>query len=660
MASSEHVKPSTGADRASLASRYTSLHPAARRALLLVLAALALLATDIVALRLGPQVYTIDAGTYRASYFLQDMSGIETGIDGATYRWTLGDSAFVLSPFGPSTPVRLTFELGGRPEPGQARLATSQGGPWTPFVASAAPQHVQLVVPGRAVGTELVQIQSETFSTPSDPRTLGLKVNRVTMEPLRGPLPLPPLVVYVAQLALAAMAWWVAGRLGGGRGLRAAATAVVGLAVAVALPVVLPQAEPYATRMLTAGLIMALVTWAALPKIEALPIFAGDTREPRLLWAIMIISCLIRVVGALFPTFAGQDLHYHQGWAREVLSGDLILAVHSSEFGNGVIVYPPGTYVTLMPGFLLSTSPQVVLQGALGLIDGSGALSVALLALYLGQGKQVARFAAVLYAGSLPMFTAIAYGFSAQVFAQWFIPLLALGLLYALHDRGPRSWALAMLLLLLPMLVHIGQTLLAAIWVCLLLLVLLLRPSYRQWWRYALAALVAVFSLLFLYTYGLNIMLDHAGDIVGNYGTPVSESAVAGIGIFKGATPLMLKGIRLAYSDLGLLLLPFGAALLLRSRLDERQRLLVLTWGGSCLLFFLIDLFLALQVRYFYFAVPIVLVSVATALGWLARRGRWWRLAAWAMALGIAAQGVALWFGASFGDVSLSLTPLTH
>ncbi|HEX9440245.1 MAG TPA: hypothetical protein VF909_11205 [Roseiflexaceae bacterium] len=85
-----------------------------------------------------------------------------------------------------------------------------------------------------------------------------------------------------------------------------------------------------------------------------------------------------------------------------------------------------------------------------------------------------------------------------------------------------------------------------------------------------------------------------------------------------------------------------------------------LAWLLTTLLFFVVDLLLAVQVRYFYFALPLALAAIAIVLGHLAARGRWARFATWALVLMLFLQGVMFWYSSAFGDGQLSMTPLTH
>ena len=80
----------------------------------------------------------------------------------------------------------------------------------------------------------------------------------------------------------------------------------------------------------------------------------------------------------------------------------------------------------------------------------------------------------------------------------------------------------------------------------------------------------------------------------------------------------------------------------------------------TALLFVVVDITLAMQVRYFYFALPLALAAIAIVLGRLAARGRWARVVAWTLVLALLLQGAVAWLAAALGDVQISMTPLTH
>ena len=80
----------------------------------------------------------------------------------------------------------------------------------------------------------------------------------------------------------------------------------------------------------------------------------------------------------------------------------------------------------------------------------------------------------------------------------------------------------------------------------------------------------------------------------------------------------------------------------------------------TALIFFAVDLALAMQVRYFYFALPLALAAIAIVLGRIAARGRWAKTAIWVLVLALLLQGLAAWASAAFGEIQISMTPLTH
>jgi hypothetical protein len=148
----------------------------------------------------------------------------------------------------------------------------------------------------------------------------------------------------------------------------------------------------------------------------------------------------------------------------------------------------------------------------------------------------------------------------------------------------------------------------------------------------------------------VGIMLDHFSSL---------QRGASG-GLLRGARPLLLVGLRLAYSEVGLALLPLALALIVRSLRGARRLVVPIAWVLTAVVFLIVDLFLGLQVRYFYFLLPLALAAIGLLLGRLATHGRWARVAAYCMALLVSAQGVALWMSVTMADGKLSLAPLTH
>lgn len=645
------ARPPRAAGSASGAPAFALTWRDARRGVgVLLAAALLLLAADMLSLRAHPGVYTIDVGTYRDSFFIGGANEREATADGNTYRWSDDGSTIWLNQVGVAPHALLTLQLGGRPEPGELRL-TLNDQPWADLVAQTQPRDYTLLLPPDAPDQLTIGMHGATFAVPGDTRRLGVKLENVLLTIPRGGAPLPIPAQYLAQLALLVAAQLAAIRLGWGRSAQAALLGILALALAVLLSAALPLAYAYLPRLAVAAAVLAALTWALLPLAERRLAWAGDAHEIRLLWALALAACAIRLVGMLFPTFGGQDLNLNMGRLIKVITGQMVIIAGSSEFANGQTIYPPGPYLSLLPGAPLIGDLQSLLQGGLALLDGVTAFFVALLARRLGGGRDAARMALILYAGSIPAFTAMSFGFSAQIFGQWFTTPIALVLLAPETPRRARTWALAVTLLLFSIFSHIGVAILGVSWFAIMLGLLLLRPHRGLWLPILTLGAGGLLALGLLYIDVVPLTLSHVA------GT-VSQRHVGYI--LRGATPLLLKGARLAYSDAGLVLFPLGLLLIDRARMGAERLATPLAWLLTLLLFLAIDLLLAVQVRYFYFALPLALASIALWLGRLAARGRSARLVAWAFTLLIALQGIIMWYSTAMGSGRLSMTPLTH
>ncbi|HWQ12393.1 MAG TPA: hypothetical protein VNL77_06325 [Roseiflexaceae bacterium] len=641
-----------------------------RSLLLIAAAALLAVAADIVLLRAHPGVYYVDVGNFRDKYFLDDAHRQEAAEDG-TYRWTQASSFLSLAEVGVVRHALLHLDLGGRPEPAALTLLLN-GQPWTGFTAGSAPRRYTLLLPPDMPDSLQVEIRSPTFQVPGDPRRLGVKVDGFGVAFLRDVLPLPLREHALAQVGALALLQVTALRMGWGWRRQALLLAATALGLAAALAGELLLAHAYMPRLAAAALALALLTWLGLPLVEraaareeardpACPAWGG-VREVRLLWALMLVAVALRLVAVLYPTFGGQDLG--RNIHRFVLtnSGQLVIIAPSGEFARGLTIYPPGPYLALMPLGLLTEDLGSILQGSLALMDGVTALLVGLLARRLGGGDTAGRLALALYAGNIAAFGAMSYSFSAQIFGQWFTAPMLLLLLAARGMPEARTWLLVYVLMAFQLLSHIGVAFLAVAWLGLTLFLLTVAWRRVSWWGWAGYTLTCVLSFVLLYIFILDETLAHASREV--------LPGEAGV-LFPGYRILLVNGLRIGYSDVGLALLPLGLALVWRRarrayRAGERREMALQYLAApiaallTLLFYLLVDLLLNVQVRYFYFALPLVLAVIGVTLGEIAARGRLARLAAWALALAVLAPQVAQWFSATFGEGKIPMTPLTH
>jgi hypothetical protein len=613
-------------------------------------AALLLLAADALLLALHPNTYRVVIGNYRDKFFLQDAYFQESA-SGVTYRWTNGQSTLMLGQLGITPHALLSLELGGRPEAAPLRL-TINDQPWATVTADTQPRRYTLLLPPDLPGDLAIGLHSPTFTPPNDSRQLGVKIEAFALTMPRTAMPLPTAPLYGWQLGLLLALQLTALRLGAGWRVQAIMAGALAIALAALLSGTLLLAYAYLPSLAVAGVALAAMTWIGLPLAERSLAWAGPPREIRLWWALMLVACAIRLVAVLYPTFDGQDLGRNVGRLAMTVQGQLIIIAPSSEFANGLTIYPTGPYLAVMPALTFTNDLAGVMEGAITLLEGTTAFLVALLVRRLSGSRDAARFALVLYAGNIASFSALVYCFSAQIFGQWFTAPMALVLLHAAPTPRLRAWGLAVLMLMVGIYSHIGVAILAVTWMGFMLLLSLRRPTRAVWWTIGLCVAGGLVALGLLYVDIAAIMLSHAAtNVIGG-----SENT----GALRGATPLLIKGARLSYTEAGLALLPLGLLLLARSRAMRGRWFVLLGALLTVLLYLMVDLLLAVQVRYFYFALPFALAIIGIVLGRLAAHGRAARLATWALVLGIAFMGVAQWFSTTFGNGSISMTPLTH
>jgi hypothetical protein len=621
----------------------------------LFFAALMLLGADMLLLQLRSSTYPVTVGNYRDEFFLQGAHYQETADDGSTYRWTEAQSLLALAHPGVAPGAVLTLQLGGRPEPGRLDL-TLNGRPWVSLTADTQPRRYALMLPPDTQEQLAVGMTSETFRVEGDPRALGVKFERFSITVLRDRTLLPSGAQYMLQLAIIVAAQLTLVRLGWDWRRQGMLLLPLALALAALLSSALLVIHSYLPNLAGAAAALAALTWLGLPLAERHLGGMGGVREVRLLWALMLLACAVRLIGVLYPSFDGQDLGRNVRRLLLTIGGELVIIAPSSEFARGITIYPTGPYIAAMPLLTFVGDIWQYLEGAMALIDGTSAFLVAMLAWRLGGGRTAARIALLLYLASVASYSGLVYQFSAQIFGQWFTAPIALLLLAGSGDRPDlRRWGLALILLQFALYSHIGVSILGVSWFGAMLLLTLLRSRARDVWiAWGLFFGAVALSVGFLYIHILELTLTHAGAVT-------QQQISGGSGeLFPGASPLMLRGARLAYADIGLALIPIGLLFALSAPGAWKRRIVL---GGALIVIFfylIVNALFDLQVRYYYFSIPFAMALMGLVLGRVAARGGAGRFAAWALTAWIVADGLTQWFGATFGDYVISMTPLTH
>jgi hypothetical protein len=575
---------------------------------------------------------------------------------GVPFRWTSGDSRIDLAQFGRSRALVLGLELGASP-PGRRApalvLSYADQQPIT-VVIDDRPRTYRFLVPPTAArfGSLTVDLHSETMLAPPDTRPLGLRVEAATLDALAPsgliwPAPAPALI---HLLLLAACALLL-------RRLDLPFRVIIGILAlaAIAVAVIYHQqqqlTDDYVLRLLAALVVLTILTYGLLPIAER---YGGRIAPPqlmRMLWAITVLACMIRLAGALYPLFDAFDLALNVDRLLKTLAGTLVITNRSLEFRNGITVYPPGPYVVLLPGLLLGLTPKLVVQAGIAMIDGCGAMTTALLARTLGASGRVALMSALIYATAPINLTVLWWGLSAQAFGQALMSPLALAILLALRQPRPRHWAIVGLLFSMALLTHIGVAILAVVWLGLSWLALRLRRAtpLALWWRLTQVLVIGglvSFALIYIDVVGLKLQQMY------EVGEKVQTSG------YVPAYSLIARGFLIAFHPLGLLLLPIGLLLLWRHRLPPGGAELIGGWVGAVALFWAIEMYSGLQVRYIYFLTPLACILIGVLLGRLAICGRPARRVAWAVTLLLVAQGSIYWLTGALAGVQMSMVSL--
>lgn len=675
------TRPTAARPDAGALGRRERAAPAAlpwRRTLrLLALAALALvavLAANLVAVRLSPPGYVLDVGERHDRAAVPGFHGPQQDEAGTTYRWSSGDAALLLRGPATSGPATVALTLGWLP-PGAAAPRpvelTVDGAAWTSIAAPDQPRRYSLLLPPGTMGDGEVGLglRSETTVVLPDDRPLGVRVDAAQIGWPAGLWLLPPPVVIAAQLGLA-LIWIILARL---LGLGLPLTAGVAIAIVgglVAHAALVPGlAAPWHGRLLGAGLASGAVIWGAahvLPRAEP-DASAGFIRA---LLLITLAALAVRLMGVLYPLFFSHDLLVNSGRLRNVQLGDLTLFDRPSEFSRRVVVVSPTVFVLALPGSLLGDR-GLALQGLYALLDGTTPLLVGLLARRLGLSERGALLAAGLIA-LLPMhLTALYWGFVKQIVGQW-LTLLFLVVLAGPTPRRGLGWVAATVLCAVNFLIHPGGLLLAGIAIGLYLLAgiwprlravvtgrlaparALAGPEMAHW-RGWMISLLAASALALAVQYAQAAALVIGGMLDGSTATTDSTNQLTD----RGALLWQIwVGLNASFAPLPLLLAVAGlGALLWRTR--GRARMLVGAWLGSALLFLAVDLVTNQQVRYGYFSAPIVCAGVAALLEPILPRPLG-RAVAWAIVAVVAVAGLLLWWSAIAGGVKPSVNPLTH
>lgn len=629
-----------------------------RAAVVVVAAVLLVLAQSLVLSNQEPPV-RLTPDDPAAAFLTEGLYQPEQDTRG-TYRWTTGSSVLRLPAVGRAGPLIFHLHLGPTfpTHPISSFRVSLNDEPPLELTASDQPRQYALLVPdaSRQSGELVARLQSSTVTVPPDTRAIGLRIEQAALTvPGAAMVWLTPAQV-VAQTVLLALCAAILARLSVPllpfSGLLLLAVGLL-LLLTLLQPLLL---YPYVLRFVVALAFLAVLTYLLLPQAERHLGWLAPPSLLRVLWGIVLLACLLRLGGSLYPLFAAFDLDLNVGRFIKTGSGNLVVISRSIEFRNGFTVYPPGAYITMLPGVLLGLTPPLLIQGSLAIIDGFGALTTAALALALGAGRRTAIFSALLYAAIPIHLTALWFGLTAQIFGQALMAPLAIAVLVALGSEGVRqrrAWIGAGLLLTMSLLTHIGVAVVAAVWLGMAWLLTAWKHTVTRvtWWRFFWVLVISgTISLVGIYSYVIWLKIEEMLYVTDK----IQHSG------YVPAYSLIWRAFEISFHELGFVLLLPGLLLLWlqRHRLPRGGGAVVLAWLGIVVLFVTVEMLTALQVRYLYFLTPLACMLIGLVLAGLSQRGRAGQTVAWAIVALLLVQGSIIWYRGAWHDVMMSMTPL--
>lgn len=626
----------------------------------LLIASIALLVilfiANLTALAVGSHsAYTIDAGGYGDQLILKGFFAQEKNEAEETYRWTSRSSAIELRGAALAPSILLDLRIGGLPAhvtPNLPVSLTVNQESWGEITVESTPRRYQILIPADANADAVMRMQSEVVTSPDDPRPVGLRLDNLNFHLIGSQVLFPPakhllfqtltLLFFVFTLTIMGLQLrWVFG-------LAAFGAILLGMLQSAALPIV----GMYLPRVLGACIALTILTCVGLP-LARRHLTQFSDQELRWLWIIVISACAVRMFAMLYPPFATHDVGLNLRRLDAVSRGILVLIAPSAEFAGSLTIYPPAPYIALLPSYLVTESRPLVLFSGLSLLDGTTTVMLAWLALRLKLSTRTAIYAAALYAGSSLSFTALWWGFTAQVFGQWFTVPIAIALISTFEKNSRTAWIAAWVCFQIALLSHAGVAILAVVWVTFALLIggLYGRMS-AAWWKSAIIfyVLSGIMAIILLYADVLILMIQQA--------MLAHETASEDIG--SNINNLFWRGLMLAYTPLGLILGLIGLGLFWR-RLERPSAWGVMVgWVATLLLFIIVDLTYGLIVRHFYFALPLVCVAAAYVLSLMAQRSARYNQLSWILVVLFCLNGLALWWFSVVEYAKPSMTPLTH
>jgi hypothetical protein len=557
-----------------------------------------------------------------------------------TYAWSMGQFDLRLPNLDRRVPWRLVVRVkAGRPEPMPTIEVVVDG--LRTAVYQSPPDFAEIVVPipsraGRRGLTAFMFVTPTLATGGSDPRQLGVMIDRVSLEPASSAWPLVPIPTLVSVGATGA--------------IFCAAGALIGLSVGMVTAMVIPIVAlasvvvahgvgpfmPYASR------VVPLAAWSlGVVAMAAVTTTLLGRRTPdqvtRAAWFVTAGLLFLKAAVLLHPDVEIGDIGFHVHRFEMVQGGDLFFL---SVGPGGEFPYPIALYVAALPFVEAFGNPDIVLR-LLALAAGALA-GLALFGLVRRvQGSGIAALVTLLLVGVIPIdfqvhgraFLTNAFGNAAAV--------LTLAVVAGPWFGGLRSWGAlaAIAAFVVAMTSHVSTAVILA--ATLAVVAAFYRRSAliadREAGR-ALAAVVAAgLALSVVLYYGwfgdfyrsraeqwqrpaVSVSSESAGPAV-----PVQRDEAHQTRWVAGWIPLKnrvfaVPRYSIKYFGWPAIALAFVGLLTWRRPFDRLSRAM-LGWIATCAVFLVLGLLTPIDLRYYLAVYPALAMLGAQAVEWGWRRG---------------------------------------
>jgi hypothetical protein len=497
--------------------------------------------------------------------------------------------------------------------------------------------------PERRRGLVIALHSSKTFVPgPSDPRPLGVMIDRIALVP-SGAVLAPRGAIAGAALSAGAMGAAIA-LLGVTAGSAILGAVLVSAGDAAVIARGFGPFTNFPRLAITLGCAIAvslvLLAWAT----ERV---SGHTLRNTARFAAAFSACalFLRLLVLLHPDMPIGDTLFQAHRFQNVLRGDLFFT--SIAPGGYAFPYSPGLYVfaAAFAGFVRWGTPHMALLRIVVCSVDAAAAVLLYRAVTQAWGDRLTGAIAVAIYQLLPIgFGAITTGNLTNVFAQS-VAVAALVTMSAAAVRVERPFCVGLLAVLLAGAYLSHTSTLAIVFVATLAIAALFRLRGGPALRSPAAAVLIATALASLVAFAVYYahFTDTYRAVFDRLSHETTSAAVDAGGRTIGDRLALVPYYVRNYFDVGTVALAVVGCWWMRT-LRDRLALTILGWGLSCALFMAIGILTPMDMRYYLAAVPIVALTAAYGASRAWQHSAAWRGGAVLLLASVVAAGISSWW----------------